>query len=333
MARKENQKLKPLFVLEILKKHSDSEHPLNAVQIADFLMKDYNIECERKSIYSDLSLLEEAGYDIIKASDGLRGWFLGERDFEIPEIYLLSDAVRSAKFISAKKSRELVGKLNGMLSRHEAEKLRNSVFFSVANKCYTENLYYNIDSISEGIEKSRQIELVYSSRVLTENRGIEHKRKTMRVTPYALTWQDDHYYLICNYAKYDNMMHLRLDRIQKVTLTEIPARHFSEVSEYTDRFDIADYTNKLFGMHSGELTELRLCCSKAIAEPVLDRFSEDIFITDTTDSSFTFNAKAALSEALVTWIMNYGASITVLKPEKLRQMVKQRAIDILKTYE
>lgn len=332
MARKENQKLKPLFILEILKKYSDQEHPLKAPDIAELLLKLYDIEAERKSIYADINYLTDAGYDIIKASGGKRGWFLGQRDFEIPEIYLLSDAVRTARFISAKKSRELISKLNGMLSTHQEARLKNSVFFSVGKKVTNEALYYNIDSISSAIEENRQIELVYSSRALSEDRQIVHNQKTMRVNPYALTWQDDHYYLICNHIKYDNLMHLRLDRIKSVTVTRHTARHFSEVSEYRDRFDVADYTYKLFGMHTGEKTTVRLRCDRSIVEPVLDRFSEDIFISDLSDDGWTINVEAVLSEALVTWIINYGNSITVLKPQKLIDMIKQRAEDVLKNY-
>lgn len=331
MAKFSNQKLKLLYTLDILKKYSDEEHPLNSEQIAEKLLEN-GIEAERKSIYSDISSLTDYGYDIIKASGKQRGWFLGDRELEIPEIYLLCDAVRSADFISAKKTRELLSKLNGMLSVFEAKRRKNAVFFTESAKCENEEIYYNIDKISRAIEEKKQITLMYSQRAFSSEREFEKDKKEMQISPYALTWNDDHYYVIGNYSKYNNLLHLRLDRINTVNITEVPMRHFSEVSEYKDFFDVADYTNKLFGMHSGVLTEIELQCKKTILEPVLDRFTENIFMKKVTDTEFSFSTKAMLSEALVTWILNYGSNITVTKPEELREMVKKRAMDVLKNY-
>ena len=329
MPRKENQKLKVLCILEIFKKYSDEEHPLNAAKIAGYL-ENYGIEAERKSIYNDIKLLEEFGFDIIKSDN--RGWFIGEREFEIPEIYLLSDAVRSAKFISTKKSRELISKLNSMLSIHQEKRIKNSVFFGESDKCANEELYYNIDKINSAIENKKQIKLVYSSRYFDGNRNVVRKQKEMIINPYALTWQDDYYYLIGNYSKYDNLIHLRLDRINSITITDTPCRHFSEVSEYTDRFDTADYTDKLFGMYTGEIDTVKLRANRKITEQILDRFSEEIFITDVSDEQFSFTVDAVISDALITWIINYGKDLTVLKPEKLKEMVKERAQQVLDNY-
>ena len=246
MAKKANQKLKLIYTLDILKKYSDEEHPLNAVDIVEKLDL-LGITAERKSVYDDIFQLENYGCDIIKTTLPKTGWFVGDREFEIPEIYLLCDAVRSAKFISAKKTRELLSKLNGMLSVHQAKKRENGVYFTATEKSGNEEIYYNIDKISSAIEKKVQIKIIYSNREFDSSRRIIREGKEMVINPYALCWQDDHYYLIGNYIKYDNLLHLRLDRINSVEITENPLRHFSEVSEYKDFFDTPDYTNKLFG--------------------------------------------------------------------------------------
>ena len=258
---------------------------------------------------------------------------MGSREFELPEIYLLCDAVRSARFISAKKTRELLGKLRGMISVHEAERNKNSVYFAPSDKCENEEIYYTIDKISSAIEKRKQIELTYSSRALDSSREVVLNKKQMVINPYALTWQDDCYYLIGNYAKYDNLIHLRLDRISKVKITENPSRSFSEVSEYTDFFDTAEYTNILFSMYSGEMQNIEFCCKRSITEQVLDRFGENIFIKNFDDNEFRVTVKAAVSDALVTWIINYGEKLTVIKPDSLREMVKDRAKAVLENYE
>ena len=331
MPKTANQKLKLLYTLDILKRYSDENNPLNAADIAEKLSA-YGIDAERKSIYNDIFHLEQYGCDIIKTSGHKKGWFIGDREFEVPEIYLLCDAVRSAKFISSKKTRELTLKLYSMLSVHQVKMRENSVYFGNYEKSGNEEIYYSIDKLSTAIENKKQVKLKYFSRHFNKNREVEKAVKEMTVNPYALTWQDDHYYLIGNHTKYDNLIHLRVDRINSVEILESGARHFSEVSEYKDFFDSADYTNKLFGMYSGELTEVEFCCDKKITEQVLDRFSENIFIKKETENSFNFTVKAVLSDALVTWIINYGENLTVIKPQSLRDMIKARVTAVLENY-
>jgi len=332
LAKGANQKLKLLYVLDILKRYSDEENPLNAADISEKLA-DNGISAERKAIYDDIAQLEFYGCDIIKTVSPKKGWFIGDREFEIPEIYLLSDAVRSAKFISRKKTRELLSKLNGMLSVHQASRRETGVFFGNTEKSGNEEIYYNIDKISRAIEEKRQIRVKHSHRSLDSGRELKTVEKEMIINPYSLCWQDDHYYLLGNYPKYDNIIHLRLDRISSVEVLNTPARHFSLVSEYTDRFDTEDYINKLFGMHGGELCQVELCCNKKITEQVLDRFGEGIFITNVTEDEFRIRVQAALSQALVTWIIGYGADLRVIKPDSLKKMIKERAEQVLEIYE
>ncbi len=332
MARSSNQKLKAIYILDALKSYSDEEHPLNAADIVELLAKK-GITAERKSVYDDISCLETYGCDIIKTTVPKTGWFIGEREFEIPEIYLLCDAVRSAKFISKRKTRELLSKLNSMLSIYQSKRREKGVFFSKNEKSGNEEIYYSIDIISRAIEEKRQIKIRYSHRVFSADRNIATASKEMVLNPYALCWQDDYYYLIGNHTKYDNLIHLRLDRIRSAEISEKPARHFSEVCEYKDFFDTADYVNKLFGMYSGEVCAVEFICSKKITEQVLDRFGEDIFIKGETDTHFKFTVTAVLSDALVTWIMNYGDRLVAVNPPRLREMIKNRASEVLEIYE
>ncbi len=329
MPKSARQKLKPLYVLEILRKYSDEENPLTSSEICGYLEQN-GITAERKSVYADIDALIDYGYDIVKSYTP-RGFFLGSREFEEPEIYLLCDAVRTAKFITPKKTRELVSKLDSMLSKSQVKKRENNIYFNPLMKCANEEIYYSIDKISKAISKGVQIKFDYVSTELCD-RSFSQKTKQMQISPYALTWQDDHYYVVGNYQKYDNLLHLRLDRIEKVELLDIKSRHFSEVSEYNDYFDIADYTNKLFGMHSGKLETVELCCKKDVAKQLADRFSEDIFITNVTENEFCFSYKAAISEALVTFILNYGDEVRVIKPDSLKEMVVSRAEKVLNLY-
>ncbi len=331
MATRNGQKIKLLHLADILMRHTDEEHPLTATQLCDKLAE-VGVTAERKAIYDDIEQLIFFGYDIIQSRSAPRGYFLASRDFELPEIYLLADAVRSAKFISAKKTRELTSKLDSMLSLHQVYRREKKIFFDSSSKCDNEEIYYIIDGIDSAIEQHKKISFKYFTRALSQNREVVWKARELTVSPYAMTWQDDHYYLICNNEKYDNLLHLRIDRMRSVKITECTARPFSEVSNYRDAFDIADYTRKLFQMHSGPIEKITLNCKKKILEPILDRFSNGIFIERTDEETFSFSVEVAMSEALISWILSYGEDIKVLSPASLQERVIQRAQEILSKY-
>lgn len=331
MAARNGQKLKLLYIIDILKKHSDEDNPISAIKLCEML-NEVGISAERKAIYDDIDNLIFYGFDIIHTRTPKNGYFLASREFELPEIYLLSDAIRSAPFITPKKSRELISKLDNMLSTNQLKKREKGIYINEATKSLNEEIYYNIDKISTAIEKGKKITLKHGKKVLNENKEIVTVFKEITISPYALCWQDDYYYLIGNYSKYDNLIHLRVDRIKKVEILEEKIRHFSEVSEYKDFFDINDYTNKLFGMFGGTTQKIEFTCKKEILEQVTDKFSDKIFIKNVTESTFSFSADVVISEALVTWISNYGDKIKVNSPEKLKNMIKARAEDILKNY-
>lgn len=331
MAARRGQKVKLLYIIKILSEHTDEEHPLSAVEICEKLSA-YDITAERKAIYNDIENLISFGYDIIHTRVPKNGYFLASRDFEQSEVYLLSDAVKTAKFISEKKTRELTAKLEGLLSSYQSNRNISSIYIDSSSKTHNEEIFYSIDRINTAIKEGKKITFKYGKRVLEDGRHIKTEYKTRIISPYAMTWQDDHYYLIGNYEKYDNLINLRVDRIKSVEITEEPIRHFSEVSEYRDTFDIADYTKKLFGMFGGETNEIKFRCNNKTLEQVTDRFGDNIFIINVTNEYFDFTVKAAVSEGLVTWVMNYGADIEVIKPVELRQKVKDRAEKILEIY-
>ena len=330
MAREHAQRLKPFYILDFLRLKSDEEHPVTAKEICAELEKN-GIPAERKSVYRDIAALCDYGFDIVKSSYP-RGWFLASREFEEPEIYLLTDAVRTAKFISPQKTRELIKKLDGFVSEYRAIKREKRVYFAADSKCGNEQIFYSIDKISTAISSAKKISFQYAGRVLSDNREPVLSLKNMVISPYALTWQDDHYYVIGNYAKYDNLIHLRVDRMYSVKITDEKSRRFSEVSPYRDFFDTADYTSRLFGMYGGELTEVEFCCSKKMTEQVYDRFGENIFSKNVTDETFGFTVNAALSEALVSWVMGYGENIRVVSPTALADMITKRAEKIIEIY-
>ncbi|MBE6809945.1 MAG: WYL domain-containing transcriptional regulator [Ruminococcaceae bacterium] len=325
------QKIKLLYIVKILTELTDEDHPLSATEICEKLAA-YDVTAERKAIYDDIECLISFGYDIIQTRIPKSGYFLASRDFELPEIFLLCDAVRTAKFISEKKTRELTKKLDKLMSNYQAKGSLREIYIDGSSKTHNEELFYNIDRINTAIIEGKKIKFTYTKKLLREGKQIVTESKTRIVSPYAMTWQFDYYYLIGNYEKYNNLMNLRIDRIHSVEILDEPIRHFSEVSDYRDTFDVADYTKKLFGMFGGNMQEVKLRCSNKILEQVTDRFGDKIFITNVTENTFDFTVKAAVSDALVTWITNYADLIEVLKPDELCKKITDRAEKILNVY-
>lgn len=330
MGGTKGQKIRLLYLADIFKKYTDEANPLSSAELIEKLA-DYGITAERKAIYDDISVLCEYGLDIIKTRIPRAGFYLAERDFEIPEIYLLSDAVQAASFISRKKTHELIEKLERMLSRSQAKSVSRSVYIENRNKCSNEEIFYNIDAATRAIEEGKKLSLKYCRREILDGR-LSVGEKKLTVSPYGLLWSGNHYYLVCNNEKYDNLMHLRLDRMKRVTVTSEPARHFSQVSEYNNYFDIADYAQKSFNMFGGELKSLTLRCDNALLEQIIDRFTDKISIREEGENRFSFTSKALISEGLIDWIMQFGDGVEVVAPTDLREMVKSKAQKIVEKY-
>jgi len=332
MAGNPKQKMKILGVLSILNKYTDEFHPLDAIEICEILQRDYNIEAERKSIYDDISILLEFGYDIVKTKTPKRGYFLAYRDFDTPEVSLLIDAIESADFITSKKTKELVSKLEGLMSKWQAEEINKRVYFENSNKCANEEIYYNIDKINQAIKESKKITMNYIRRCLGSNNRIADNVRELEVSPYALIWENDHYYLIGNIDKYDNLIHIRIDRMKNVNITSKPYRHFSRVSEYKSFFDTADYVRKSFNMFGGELKTIELKCKNSLLEQVVDRFGDKLYLRPNDDDTFTFSTKANISSGLISWLLQFGSDIEAINPQELRESVIKRVKEISDTY-
>lgn len=327
-------KLKLLYIKDYLERYSDENNPVSADELHDML-KEKGIECERKSIYSDVQSLRDYGIDIFRVRVPKNGYYVGSRIFETPEVRLMADAVSAARFITPKKSKELIAKISTLCSEGQAEDISTPVYIDSSVKCSNEDIYYNIDVINTAIKKGKQINFIYKKRVVNESSdGIVNYQKELTISPYALIWSDDHYYLVGNNSKYDNLMHVRIDRMKSVKILKDNVRSFKEVSDYDKFFDAADYSSKLFNMFSGTTQKLELICENSIIEEILDRFGTTVTVKKTeSDSHLKVIAKAALSEGLASWVMQYGGKIEIKEPLALRNMVKEKAQEIARIYE
>ncbi len=332
MAGNANSKIKLLVLADIFKRYSDEDHVLNSADIIDRL-EESGITAERKSLYSDISILREYGMDIISTTTPKKGYFLGSREFELAEVRLLSDAVQAADFISAAKTRSLVAKIGRFASEFQEKKLKEQIYIDARPKCSNEEIYYSIDSLDLAIKSGKKVSLQYARRVLGEKYTARKESRSFILSPYALIWSNDHYYLIANNAKYDNLMHLRIDRIHSVEVLDEPIRPCCEVSSYTHRINAADYAGKVFNMFTGTTDVVELECDGSILEQILDRFGENVNLRKSErEGWFRVRFTATVTDGLVSYIMQFGEFARVVFPENLQLMVREKAKKICELY-
>ncbi|HHV31730.1 helix-turn-helix transcriptional regulator [Caproiciproducens sp. LBM24188] len=313
-----NTKMKLLVLMKLLTEYSDEEHPMNSSELCS-LLEQAGIHSERKSLYRDIAILSEAGIDIVRTKSPRPGFFIAKREFELPEVRLLMDAVLTAPFITNKKTTELTEKLKSLLSRHQAESISNQIFIEKRVKFDNEEIYYTIDAINRAIANNKQITFQYRHRVIKDHKlGFDSGRE-FTISPYALIWANDKYYLAGNYAKYDDVSNYRVDRMRHVVVTEQEARPFSEVSPYREYFDSADYLKKSFNMYHGEQEMVELRCTNDILETVADKFGDEVEFCCHDEKGFTVRARVYVSKGLVEWLLQYGDRIVVQQPKHLRE--------------
>lgn len=327
-----SNKVKILLIYDFLKKYSDEEHPVSTARLLEML-EEKGIPCSRKTVYSDIEALNTADCEIMLAHGTGGGYFVGSRDFELPEVMLLIDAVTSAGFITPKKTASLVEKLKNLVSVGQAQSMVSRVYYDYQSvKCANEEIYIIIDRLHDAITHKRQVRFTYTRRSIDTHNKKRITQKVFTVSPYALIWKDDHYYLICNKQKYDNLMNLRIDRMKHLEILDLPVRPVSEVSPYKTELDTRDYSAKMFNMFSGEECEVTLKCSLKLQEEMLDRFGASIPLKAADPSHFSTKVKATLSDGLVSWIMQYGADVEVTSPPELVEMIKAKAGAISAVY-
>lgn len=329
MAKKPNQKLKLLVLKDILMKYSDESHGLTTSEIIERLSA-YDISAERKSIYDDLHLLESYGLDINNTKDKTTRYYIGSRDFELPELKLLVDAVQSSKFITEKKSRDLIKKVGSLASTYDSGKLQRQVFVSNRVKNPNEKIYYAVDAIHEAISLQKQITFCYYEWVLSADKNekivkrARHDGKVYKVSPFSLAWDDENYYLIAFESESQSIRHYRVDKMDKVKVTDDRL----EGKDVFKNLDMASYSKSVFGMFGGELTDIKVRVDNSLVGVVADRFGKDVFVTKDGENHFIFTAKVVLSPQFYGWIFALGKGAKLVFPQSAVEEFKGYLQDV-----
>lgn len=332
MAGNPKQKLKLLYIADFLRSSSDSEHPVSTTQISEYLAAQ-GIGAERKSIYNDIAILIEYGLPIERVYTPSRGYYLSDGTFEISELMMLVDAVQASPVITAKKTKLLTQKLCSLASKYQTDRLSNHIYINDRTKSTNEEIYYNLDRINSCINSGRKVRFIYQRRQLVGNLPVYDAGREFIISPYATIWNEDKYYLVGNYDKYDDLSHYRIDRMRHVESTRERARDFREVTNYTTRFDAADYSRKVFNMFSGtNQRTVELICENRLLEPIIERFGINIPYRQLDEGHFSVKTNVMMSDGLVNWIINFGGGVVVRAPAELRVRVKEKLEQMLGSY-
>ena len=320
MAKNPRQKQKLLYLRKILLEKTDENHGLTVNELISEL-DSYGIAAERKSIYNDLSILESFGLDIYSEKTRTVKYYIGERDFQISELKLLVDAIQSAKFITEKKSLELIKKLESLASENDAKLLQNQVIVSNRVKTANETIYYNVDRLHDAISKNRSVSFYYnvwklnlgSAEKLTLVR--KHNGASYSVSPWALCWDDENYYLIGFDEKSESVRHYRVDKMEKITVTDNERKGM----EIVGGINIANYAKSTFSMFAGDTQEITLSVDKGLVGVIADRFGKNIFITsdENNDNNFFVKVNVNISDQFFGWVFALGDKIRITSPESV----------------
>jgi len=319
MAQSSNQKLKLVYLMKILLQKTDETHSIKMQDILD-LLADYGISAERKSIYTDMEILRQYGMDIVgEQRDRTYYYHIGNRQFELAELKLLVDSVQSAKFITAKKSNELIKKIEGFASEYEAKQLHRQVYVAERVKTMNESIYYNVDLIHTAIAENRKIRFQYFQWNVKKKMELRHDGAYYDVSPWALSWDDENYYLVAYGSNEQKIKHFRVDKMLNI---EIQTGAREGKKEFKD-FDMAIYARKMFGMYGGEEKDVHLLCENRFAGVMIDRFGKGIILTPADAEHFTTYVKVAVSGQFMGWIFALGDGVKIIGPADVVEEVKE----------
>lgn len=311
MAKSPNQKLKLLYLMRLFLERTDEAHPVTVPELIAALGQ-YGISAERKSLYDDFEALRHFGLDIVQNGGK---YYVGSRDFELPELKLLVDIVQSSKFITEKKTLSLIKKLEGLASVHDARRLQREVYVRNRVKSMNESVYYNVDEISGAIQQDRAIRFRYFEYTPRKERRFRRDGRFYEASPYALLCDDENYYLLAwdNAAK--QMKHYRVDKMASIS----PKRTARQGKEAFQALDMSAYGKSVFGMFGGAAQQVRIRFADHLAGAVIDRFGKEVVLAVEDETHFIATLPVVVSPQFFGWVVGFGAEAEVLSPPDVRQ--------------
>lgn len=327
MAKSEKQKLKLLYIKDMLLEKTDRTHILTTNDIIrelDLL----GVAAERKSIYGDIQLLNDYIIEVEKQATKPQGYYVEERDFELAEVKLLVDLVESSKFVTEKKSRQLIKKLEGLTNIHHAKTLQRNVIVSDRIKAENESIYYNVDYIHEAISKNHKISFQYFQWTVEKTEKMKHNGDSYTINPWRLTWAEENYYLVGYDDEEGKVKYFRVDKMKKVqVLLEERVG-----SQHLDCFDFTNLHKRTFGMFAGEEEMVTMVMGESLAGVVVDRFGKNVTMRQISDGTFETRVKVAVSKPFFGWITGLGSEAKIIAPASVKERYRDYIMSIVRNY-
>ena len=328
-----SRKIKLLKIWEILSQNTDEKNPMPTPVLIERLAE-YGVEVDRKILYSDIKLLNDFGYEVMCRRSSSNEYYVEDRKFNVPEMHILMDAIRAAGFITEKKTDELVNKIAQLAGSQRAEVLtRNIVEFNTM-KSINENIYYSVYEIASAIEEKKKISFSYFDydtkhrKVYTKKKSDPTQNRKYKVNPLATVFSDDNYYLICYDDWFGNLAHYRIDRMDEVTMLDVP---ISEEAQ-SNKAEIVKHKQQLFGMFGGDKQKVSFEADKSLIDVVFDFFGADLYISETSGDKIIFTAEVQVSKPFIAWCCSFGTGVKVTAPQTVVETVKNYLADTLGQY-
>ncbi len=327
MPKRENQKQKLFRLIEILMRETDEEHGLSMPEIISRL-DEYGISAERKSIYDDFMTLAELGFEVSHTQTRPPKYKLETRIFEIAELKMLVDAIQASKFITASKSREIIGKLEIFAGAHRSRELSRQVYVEDRIKTVNPSSIYSIDAIHTAINEDKKLSFKYFDYNGEKKKIFRHNGEAYVVSPCALLWDDEKYYLVAYDEKEDIIKNFRVDKMQDTLVLDDTRKRGGAL----DRFNPADYSRKIFGMYGGREELVTFECREKLAGAMIDRFGSDP-VFHKTDFGFKFSMRVMVSPTFFAWVLGFGEDMRIISPENVKDELRDSLKRVLEYYQ
>ena len=325
MPKSDNQKLKIFYILDYLEAHSNEKNLVRASDLISMLDRQHNIRCDRKTVYSDIAALQEYGVDIVSVPGKNGGYYIASRNFELPELKLLIDAVQSSRYLTEKKTREQIEKLCSQCNEQDARLMRRTVLVSGRVKSMNETIYYNVDAIQEAIAQNRQISFRYFDWDFGGKR--KYRDKEYLASPYGLCQDNENCYLLAFSSRY-GVTSYRVDRMSDIQLTadsRIPCPDLTGKA-------LHEHANRLFQMYSGDALDVKMRFHKSLINVVIDRFGKNTMLIPDGDEYFNFTVKVAISPMFLSWVIGFGSKAKILYPQSVVEECKALCMEAMSQY-
>jgi len=303
--------------MKIMLDKSDEQHPITMPEIISELAI-YDIHAERKSIYNDLEILRTYGLDIITVKTKVRGYYVGHRQFELPELKLLVDAVQSSRFITEKKSGELIVKLSSLTSQSQATDLKRQISVTGRPKSFNEQAFYNVDAIHAAVNNGKKVTFKYFDYDVQKNRVFRKDGDSYEVTPVTLCWDSDKYYLVAYNDEHNELRNYRVDRMSDVAVSDAGGNDYDK-----NKFKVTEHIKGMFGMYSGKVVRAKLAFENSLVNVVLDYFGKNINIIPKENNRFEVSVDVAVSPVFLGWIFQFGGKAKIFSPDSLVDSMRE----------